>query len=199
MIMLGKFWRRIMTSRRTRELEASGQRECALKEEFARRAHALESQILLLRAENRALLNSVLGIAGIPPIIVTNPAELPYATATPREVNASAAPGSPVGAQHAVPGADTWHDDAHPANVPGAALPPSNEEHDPPGETSAPNSAALPSTIAGHSGAMPLRKQHRNAAAANDGRIVAPMRRRSWHQIYRTLELESSRRKAQDS
>lgn len=37
----------------------------------ARYTRALESEVDRLRAENRALLNSILGIAGIPPIPVT--------------------------------------------------------------------------------------------------------------------------------
>jgi hypothetical protein len=32
---------------------------------------ALERDVARLRAENRALLNSILGIAGVPPIVVT--------------------------------------------------------------------------------------------------------------------------------
>ena len=31
---------------------------------------ALEAEVARLRAENRALLNSILGIAGVPPIVV---------------------------------------------------------------------------------------------------------------------------------
>jgi len=57
-----EMWRRITATRYTR---------------------ALEAEVSRLRAENRALLNSVLGIAGIPPIVV--------------EEDAS------VGARHAVP------------------------------------------------------------------------------------------------
>ena len=53
----GEIWRRITTTRYARELEAE-------------LAH-LETDIALLRAENRALLNSILGIAGVPPIPVT--------------------------------------------------------------------------------------------------------------------------------
>ncbi len=88
-------WQRITKSRRTREREAAAQyervhREGALRDDFARRTHALESQIAQahaencrLRAENRALLNSVLGIAGIPPVIVADPSR-PSAGRRPR-------------------------------------------------------------------------------------------------------------------
>jgi len=54
---LNEIWRRITSTRYTRELEA----------ELAN-AH---SEIVLLRGENRALLNSILGIAGVPPILVS--------------------------------------------------------------------------------------------------------------------------------
>jgi hypothetical protein len=46
---LQKFWQRITSTRYT---------------------HALETEVARLRAENRALLNSILGIAGVPPLPV---------------------------------------------------------------------------------------------------------------------------------
>src|SRR5580700_9157308 len=49
MINLSEMWRRITSTRYTR---------------------ALEAEVVRLRAENRALLNSILGIAGVPPISV---------------------------------------------------------------------------------------------------------------------------------
>lgn len=160
MYVFDEIWRRLPTSRRTREHEAAAKRECALKEDFARRAQALESQILLLRAENRALLNSVLGIAGIPPIMVTDPAVLPSAPGTPREVKAHFAQYANGGSRN-------------------AGVPPAT-----------PPEASADKTSRQDAGAT------KTAHAHNDGRIVAPMRRRSWHQIYRMLEWESSRRKA---
>ena len=54
-----EMWRRITATRYTRALEAEVARERA--------------EIARLRAENRALLNSILGIAGIPPIPVDLP------------------------------------------------------------------------------------------------------------------------------
>lgn len=47
-----EFWRRVTSTRYTRRLE---------------------TEVALLRSENRALLNSILGIAGIPPIPVSEP------------------------------------------------------------------------------------------------------------------------------
>lgn len=43
-----------------------------------RYTRALEAEVLLLRAENKALLNSILGIAGVPPIPAL-PGEFPEA------------------------------------------------------------------------------------------------------------------------
>src|SRR5271155_1805973 len=87
---LRELWLRITSTRYTRALEA----------ELAR-AH---SENALLRAENRALLNSILGIAGVPPIpelpgegIV---AEMSKASA---RTGASAAAGNGAGAKMAVP------------------------------------------------------------------------------------------------
>ncbi|MGH9756955.1 MAG: hypothetical protein ACRD4M_04410 [Candidatus Acidiferrales bacterium] len=59
---LHEMWRRMTTSRYTRALEAVVERRDG---ELARE----RAEIRRLRAENRALLNSILGIAGIPPVI----------------------------------------------------------------------------------------------------------------------------------
>jgi hypothetical protein len=95
----------------------------------------LEVEVARLRAENRALLNSILGIAGVPPItlshesLTTAPSTLPSLAA---ESEAKSATASSAG----------------------------------------------------------LRGSGRNAAS-----IAAPTRRRSWHQVYRMLEIDSARKK----
>jgi hypothetical protein len=100
----------------------------------------LEAEVARLRDENRALLNSILGIAGVPPVLVTT-AELPDAAAP-----ATAAAAAGVGAK-------------------------------------APGRAAR-SLTAGKS------------AAPGAGQSTGPvMRRRSWQQIYRMLEMDSARKK----
>ena len=58
---LAEMWRRLTTNRRARTLEAE------LVRERAANAHQ-GIEITRLRAENRALLNSILGIAGVPPV-----------------------------------------------------------------------------------------------------------------------------------
>ena len=62
---------------------------------------ALEAEVARLRAENRALLNSILGIAGIPPIVVgslessINPGEDRNSEANGAASTANASPLSP--------------------------------------------------------------------------------------------------------
>lgn len=115
-------WRRITATRYTR---------------------ALEGEVVRLRAENRALLNSILGIAGVPPI-----------TVIPDSVS--------IGAQ---PAATELRD-----------------------ATSA-------------SATQPTGRVKKNAANGNarDVNAVTPMRRRSWHQIYRMLEIDAARKKPQET
>ena len=126
---LQKFWQRIMTTRYARALEAFARLECALREELARE----RAENHRLRAENRALLNSILGIAGVPPLPVVAAPLLP----DPRPQHGTASPESrhdlPVGARPSLP------------------------------------------------------KQNGSAAI--------PMRRRSWQQINRMLEFESTKKK----
>jgi len=79
-------WRRVAFGRYARMLEGEAAR--------------LHSEIDRLRAENRALLNSILGIAGVPPIptdIPTNCAE-PLRNTHPAPVPGSEAPPSGPGA-----------------------------------------------------------------------------------------------------
>jgi hypothetical protein len=59
-----EFWHRLTTTRHARTLEAELARERAANAEQG-------TEITRLRAENRALLNSILGIAGVPPLPAT--------------------------------------------------------------------------------------------------------------------------------
>ena len=101
-----------------------------------------------LRAENRALLNSILGIAGVPPI-----------TVLPDSVS--------IGSQ-----------DARSLRLEG-------------GRGSVPASATQPR----------LRSAKMNATngKTRGANMVTPMRKRSWHQIYRMLEIDSARKKPQEA
>ncbi len=60
---------------------------------------ALEDEVARLRAENRALLNSILGIAGVPPI----PADIPTSRAEPPRIT-HPAPRPGLGASPSGPG-----------------------------------------------------------------------------------------------
>ena len=74
-MQIHKFWRNLTTTRRARSLEA----ELALERAVVARLDAVialqaaeinqqGTEVARLRAENRALLNSILGIAGVPPV-----------------------------------------------------------------------------------------------------------------------------------
>jgi hypothetical protein len=199
-MFLLEIWRRITTSRPTREREAAAnrenaERESALREGIARRTHALEAQIAQahaencrLRAENRALLNSVLGIAGIPPVIVADP---PVAAG---EVASAGRPGLPlIGASAAADcaGADACLDAAHSTMSRGAGTPACVVSPLSPNDTSETAKKNTDKSVC-------ATNRTRRAQAAKDPHAIAPIRRRSWHQIYRMLEFESSRRKDQD-
>jgi hypothetical protein len=141
---LRALWRRITTSRYTR---------------------ALENEVMLLRAENRALLNSILGIAGVPPIPVPEMSangENRAATPTRARVRSLPRPRDPIrGAQNA-------------RSVPLPSIGGAKAS-----DGAAADSAAESATASG------------DAAPS----IAVPMRRRSWQQINRMLEFESARKK----
>lgn len=97
---LHEIWRRMTTSRYTRALEAGIERRDL---ELARE----RAEVRRLRAENRALLNSILGIAGIPPVIAgeeewaaaaQQPYLVPAANAAREPGAASAAPSAQAAA-----------------------------------------------------------------------------------------------------
>jgi hypothetical protein len=113
---------------------------------------ALEGEVARLRAENRALLNSILGIAGVPPIFVAE-----------NDV-------SPVG------GSQTRAGTAAPTVKVGGVNPAAN-----------PASAVVRSKRAA---------PRISSAMVPNEKSVPPMRRRSWHQIFRMLEINSARKKA---
>jgi len=65
---LAEIWRRLTTTRRARILEAELARERVANAEQGTEVARQGAEIIRLRAENRALLNSILGIAGVPPV-----------------------------------------------------------------------------------------------------------------------------------
>lgn len=150
-------------TRHTRELEAALARERA--EAIRQRA-----EIARLRQENRALLNSILGIAGIPPIPVT----LQGASASEAATTSSA---------------------ENPRNYP--SLQPGSEA--PALGPVSPSTDANAQTQQHPPAATHAQPHPQTDAAATRGKNLAqvpPMRRRSWQQINRTLEFEAARKKA---
>jgi hypothetical protein len=125
-VNIHKFWRRISATRYTR---------------------ALEAEVARLRAENRALLNSILGIAGVPPI-----------TVLPDSVS--------IGSQDA----QSLHLESGRRNVPAGATQPR----------------------------LPSARMNATNGKTQGANMVTPMRKRSWHQIYRMLEIDSARNKPQE-
>jgi hypothetical protein len=109
----------------------------------------LEAEVVRLRAENRALLNSILGIAGIPPITVAMP-------------NGSESEQQPLRASGL--GARPEQKSATPPLLARSAR------------------AAHPRNPAGSA---------RSVSPLGAG----PVRRRSWHQVNRALEIDSARKK----
>ena len=117
-----------------------------------------------LLAENRALLNSILGIAGVPPITVLPDSVSIGAPAAERVADASAIQHKHRRTRQAAAGSAgaSTAQSARSIETPRTTVPPSNG----------------------------------NAQGAN---VVMPMRRRSWHQIYRMLEIDSARKKPQEA
>jgi hypothetical protein len=117
---------------------------------------ALEREVARLRAENRALLNSILGIAGVPPIVVAadDPAAMAAVTI-----------GTEATASNQGPGRETGR---HALNVVPVEKP-----------------SALSAKHVGQ----------RASAERGMKTVATPTRRRSWHQIYRMLEIDAARKK----
>ncbi|MGH9682198.1 MAG: hypothetical protein ACRD4S_01090 [Candidatus Acidiferrales bacterium] len=158
MVSLRAIWRKATTTRYAR----------ALEDEVAQLHGEIERQlgeIVRLRAENRALLNSILGIAGVPPIVVAE--EFIPSTSDAAGVGALlAAPSQPSAAKRARP---LLRQGKH--AVPLRTASAANGFANSPGST-----PGLGARASGMSGPMPLR-------------------RRSWQQINRMLEFESARKK----
>lgn len=146
-----------MSTRYKRELES----ELARLHAEASRASA---EIARLRDENRALLNSILGIAGIPPVSVSSP-EVPRSHPSPQSGPEAPATNTP---------ADTTRPQGNSGN-------------------SGPASPSFRFTGAKASA------NNLGAARVNNLSQIAPVRRRSWPQINRALEIEAARKKPSET
>jgi hypothetical protein len=150
-------WRKITSTRFNRSLEA----EIALQ----------GVEIARLRAENRALLNSILGIAGIPPIPVPAFTPNPVTTFTPL---------SPADGHSESPTHSRAADES-------LLRPPHLLQTAPTSDSS--------SRQSGTRNDSPLSPSPQPSAPTKPRSLAAlPTRRRSWHQINRLLEIESARK-----
>ncbi|MHB8526704.1 MAG: hypothetical protein ACYDD2_11175 [Candidatus Acidiferrales bacterium] len=135
-----------------------------------RYTRALEDEVARLRAENHALVNSILGVAGIPPI------RLVSAGAVAGRGAARSGGVAPAGAGAARP-------KTGPTRMPnGLSV----------GEQKNPVGAGL-KTRPGEAEASPLQHPDNRASLVNGAPIVAPLRKRSWQQIGRLREIEDAR------
>jgi hypothetical protein len=188
-MQIREIWRRLTTTHRARTLEA----ELALERAVVARLDAViaqqgaeisqqgieidkqDAEIARLRAENRALLNSILGIAGIPPLPAT-------------EADLAAVQSSPYGGTGPAGRRDGENDACAPLLSQNPSdLGPRTESHamNARGQAEAcPTEDSPPTRARNHSG------PHANATP----HVAAPTRRRSWPQIHRLLEFESAQK-----
>jgi len=117
---------------------------------------ALERDVARLRAENRALLNSILGIAGVPPIVLA--ADDPTASMA-TVLSADKTTAGPV------PGLEVASGTGKSARVENA------------------------------SGTRVSGIGKRASVERGMKSVATPLRRRSWHQVYRMLEIDAARKK----
>ena len=139
-----------------------------------RYTRALEDELIRLRAENRALINSVLGIAGIAPLRL----DAEIARATRVAAHAHATPNSSRLVPQRRRNGDVSYTapaDSTVAHVPAAASAATREGFASP----APSAASSPENARPHPAILP----------------APPLRRRSWQQIGRILEITDARRK----
>jgi hypothetical protein len=201
MTILSQILRRITTTPHSRALESEVARQSA--EVTQQRAEndqqraliaSQQNEIARLRAENRALLNSILGIAGIPPVL---PEGLPSRRLVEPGISELPLPSSALfptkcHSESAAADDESRSTPPHPSstaaekNSPG----PQRPRNDIPPHSSSPQSfrpqpqhSPLPSSAPASS--TPQRRQ-----------LATPQRRRSWHQIMRTLEFESGKKPA---
>lgn len=179
--MLRKLWQRITVSRYTR---------------------TLEREVARLRAENRALLNSILGISGIPPIHV-DAQEAAMLTdflsaGAPKPASKLAPNDAPHGASQGVAN-NASQNNARDSSL---ALPrPDKPESSTPSrvrfktDAETPRRAAAPHANPTHFG----RFSGQPARRSRPQHSISPMRRRSWQQINRMLEFESAKKKPQET
>lgn len=238
MNLADKIWRRVTSTRYSRALEVELLRERAeavrLREEVERaRRQAAQlrgelaretgevarhvAEIHRLRAENRALLNSILGIAGVPPINVSAPLAGDIEAPVTGDVDAAAMNDAADAMEKsdiafdealASEGADmnphfAPRPDAGPTRTakpespaPRSMFPVSEMLHGDIEANRKPAASAPESSNNFAAGGAPARVRFRRTTSLSprNPRPVGPLRRRSWHQVNRLLEIEASRK-----
>jgi len=225
-----KIWRRLTTTRHARTLEAELALERAvivrLDSAIAQQGVQIDQQsaeisqqgieIARLRAENRALLNSILGIAGVPPLPATE-ADLATLQVSPlsgtglagRRDRANDACAPSLSRNPSDLGPRT---ESHAMNARGQAEACSTEDSsDAPASdfrTASGSPAPVPLGLQrtemleqqqNPNSKTPARRRRYEDHSTNPARsttphVAAPTRRRSWPQIHRLLEFESAQK-----
>jgi len=144
------------------------------------------AEIDRLRAENRALLDSILGIAGIPPLSIPQ-ARLTVDLGAPFDAEPLSSQSHSESSTRPLADDDSTFRPPPPANHAGT------EGHSAPRQASErPDSTGAPLPVGQNT-----RPRNDSLQSAPRVRPVAPPhRRRSWHQITRILEIESARKPA---
>ena len=185
MTILSQIWRRITSTRHSRALEseiarqggelarqrAEVTRQRAENDQMRAAIASQQNEIARLRAENRALLNSILGIAGIPPVIVDTP--LPSSVPIPEVPFPSKCHSESAAADD-----ESRSTPSHPSSTAAEKNSPGTQN---PRNDIPPNPSPESSSLHFSS---PAPRRH----------LATPLRRRSWHQIMRTLELASAKK-----
>jgi len=206
-MQIRKIWRRLTTTRHARALEA----ELALERAVIVRLDAVIAQqsaeisqqgieIARLRSENRALLNSILGIAGVPPLPATE-ADLAAAQAS------SYSGTGPAGRQDrendaCAPLLSRNPSDLgtritlYPMNIRGQAeaCPTEDSPDTPAADFRTDGVPPAPLPLAATQPSAALARSHPRSRANATPHVAAPTRRRSWPQIHRLLEFESAQK-----
>ncbi len=155
-----ELWRRVTVTRYTR---------------------ALETEVARLRAENRALLNSILGIAGVPPITVGT---------APLEEFAAPAIDTAVGEVGNRNEPSWWHSLGLTAERKTGQQQDSRHHQDPPLQEAQGWGTRKDNSKSSSKG----ERAGETPALRRLAQVASPMRRRSWQQINRALEFASARK-----
>ena len=162
-----QLWQRITRTKYARELEF----------ELARQG----AEIDRLRTENRALLNSILGVAGIPPLTIPAQSHSESVTRPLADDDSIFRPPPPANhaGQKGLPGPGI-------AGLPGRRLVE-------PGRSAEPGrSDSLGESLHSEQSTRPRNDSLHSSPRMHP--VAPPHRRRSWHQINRILEIESARK-----